>query len=249
MSLPPSRRRGHRRSGSGDAGISGRVSQILPDGQRRASGLAAGWPSMRPRGESVSFESVLRDQRAARCPRCSPCDRPDETCRRRDRRSTTTGIVRSRPSSTGMASDIHEHLRQASRCRPAASERLARTVTLLEYHAAAIARAGSMIWYRFVQCICAILATVRHALAGDRAGQHSPCGRSAPGLQPREFSRRFLSGDSAAAAAQLRGAVDLVRVGPGLVHSLGRRVSDSARGDRRLGHEGDAASGSRPAGS
>ncbi len=55
-----------------------------------------------------------------------------------------------------------------------------------------------------------------------------------------ELPRCLLPGDPAAAAAQLRRSLDAVRPGAGHVHSLGRRVSDPARGDGGVGHEGDA---------
>ena len=41
---------------------------------------------------------------------------------------------------------------------------------------------ASTVWYHCVRYFCAILATVRHALAGDRSGQCSRDGRSLAGL-------------------------------------------------------------------
>ena len=78
------------------------------------------------------------------------------------------------------------------------------------------------------------------ALACEGPGEY-PRGRGRfAGLQPREFSRCFFSGDTASRPLNYVARSTLFVSFVGHVHPLGRRVSDPARGDRRLGHEGDA---------
>ena len=59
----------------------------------------------------------------------------------------------------------------------------------------------------------------------------------------------FFLGIPLQAAAELRGAIDVVRVVARDVHPVGRRVSDPARGDRCRRHEGDAQAARRLAAS
>ncbi len=235
--------RGDGRKRPGDTGFSGRVSQVLLDGQRRGA-------SPPPAG---GLRSAARAGRASR-----PCWK---TSAARDARDAARAIAPMKPAddaivvdSTGLtieqvverlAADVHaEGDEGCERTKGSAPEPGEAQV---ELGGARRARSGGdrdrswhLIWYRFVQYVCAILALVFMRWRAKGQGSYSGDGRRSSGLQSRELPGRFFCGDSAAKAAQLRGAIDVVRTGAGHVHPLGRRVSDPARGDWRVGHEGDA---------
>ena len=111
-------RRRHRRPGSGDAGLSRRIPQILPDGQRRRASPAAG---RRLRGPGRTGELRVGAPRStrARRSRCRPSHRPHEARRRRhrDRFHRSVDRRRRRPAGPTKSKDDSVKLDRRSECR------------------------------------------------------------------------------------------------------------------------------------